>query len=124
MEPSTAAALPAGYRDLFETMEPRIYGEAGLFADVVAGGPLDLSRIDRPEALDTDPALTIIASPDEHVYARHSLAAAASGPGEFRINPLYAVERRGNELSLRLRFRTPITRTNTAPVSSTCRIQP
>ena len=37
---------PAGYRDLFETMEPRIFGEAGLFADVVKGGPLDLSRRD------------------------------------------------------------------------------
>ena len=37
---------PAGYRDLFETIEPRIFGEAGLFADVVKGGPLDLSRRD------------------------------------------------------------------------------
>ena len=37
---------PDGYRDLFETIEPRLFGEAGLFADVVAGGPLDLSRRD------------------------------------------------------------------------------
>src|SRR5438270_12447770 len=37
---------PQGYRDLFETIEPRIYGEAGLFGDVVKGGPLDLSRQD------------------------------------------------------------------------------
>ena len=28
---------PAGYRDLFETIEPRIFGEAGLFDDVVGG---------------------------------------------------------------------------------------
>ena len=33
---------PDGYRDLFETLEPRLFGEAGLFADVVTGGPLDL----------------------------------------------------------------------------------
>jgi hypothetical protein len=95
---------PAGYRDLFETIEPRIYGEARLFADIVSGGPLDLSRIDRPEALDADPALTIVASQDQHVYARHAIDAAASGRGEFRINPLYAVEPRGNELHLRLQF--------------------
>ena len=40
---------PDGYRDLFETIEPRIFGEAGLFADVVNGGPLDLSRRDPEE---------------------------------------------------------------------------
>ena len=37
---------PEGYADLFETIEPRLFGEAGLFADVVAGGPLDLARRD------------------------------------------------------------------------------
>ena len=29
---------PEGYADLFETLEPRIFGEAGLFEDVVAAG--------------------------------------------------------------------------------------
>ena len=37
---------PEGYADLFETIEPRVFGEGHLFADVVAGGPLDLSRRD------------------------------------------------------------------------------
>ena len=37
---------PEGYAALFETLEPRIFGEAGLFEDVVRGGPLDLSRRD------------------------------------------------------------------------------
>src|SRR5206468_1521970 len=49
----------AGYRDLFETFEPRVFGEASMFADVVNGGPLDLSRRDPDEVLDRDPALTI-----------------------------------------------------------------
>src|SRR5215831_3754528 len=53
---------PAGYRDLFEALEPRIYGEAGLFEDVVDRGTLDLSRADSQEELDTGPALTIVAS--------------------------------------------------------------
>src|SRR5439155_11997467 len=37
---------PEGYADLFEAIEPRILAEAGLFADVVNGGPLALSRCD------------------------------------------------------------------------------
>ena len=32
---------PEGYRHLFETLEPRLFGESGLFADVVKGGPLE-----------------------------------------------------------------------------------
>lgn len=98
---------PAGYRDLFETIEPRIYGEAGLFADVVAGGPLDLSRMDAPATLDADPALTIVASRHPDIYARHQLGMPSDQGGEFRINPLYLVEPLGRELRLRLQFPDP-----------------
>lgn len=95
---------PAGYRDLFETIEPRIYGEAGLFADVVSGGPLDLSRVDSPAVLDADPALTIVASGDSGVFTLHQLDTPSSQTSDYRINPLYVVESRGSELRLRLRF--------------------
>jgi uncharacterized protein YbaR (Trm112 family) len=95
---------PEGYADLFETMEPHIFGEAPLFDDVVSGGPLDLSRRDPPESLDRDPALTIIASRQPAVFVRHPLAAAAAARGELRVNPLYAVEPDGERLRLRLRF--------------------
>src|SRR5262245_6548517 len=59
----------AGYRDLFETFEPRVFGEASLFADVVKGGALDLSRRDPDEVLDRDAALTIIASQHTRAFA-------------------------------------------------------
>src|SRR3954451_958827 len=95
---------PQGYRELFETIEPRIYGEAGLFGDVVKGGPLDLSRHDAAAALDGDPALTIVASRDRRVYRPHPLGAPAGVRGELRINPLYRVEPSGNRLRLSLRF--------------------
>jgi hypothetical protein len=95
---------PEGYADLFETMEPRIFGEASLFDDVVRGAALDLSRRDPPDSLDRDPALTIIASRQPQVFARHPLAAAAEARGELRLNPLYAVEPAGDRLRLRLRF--------------------
>ncbi len=94
---------PAGYAELFETLPPRLYGEAGLFADVVKGGPVDLSRRDAAETLDSDPALTIVASRHPGVYGMHPVD-NASWPGEFRINPLYAVEDRGDMLHLTLSF--------------------
>ena len=95
---------PEGYRELFETVEPRLFAESGLFADVVKGGPLDLTRRDSAATLDADPALTIIASPNRAVFGRHALPSPAGVRGEYRLNPLYAAEPRGDRLSLRLRF--------------------
>ena len=92
------------YANLFETIEPRIFGEAGLFADVVADGPLDLARRDTPDTLDRDPALTIIASRHPGVFARHDLDRPGDATGEFRLNPLYGVEPDGDRIRLRLRF--------------------
>ena len=94
---------PEGYADLFETIGPRIFGEGNLFADVVAGGPLDLTRRDDPETLDQSPALTIVASRHPDVFARHPLTQPAV-PGELRINPLYALEPNGDRVRLRLQF--------------------
>jgi uncharacterized protein YbaR (Trm112 family) len=95
---------PAGYRNLFETIDARIFGEAGLFADVVGGGPLDLSRVDPEASLDSDPALTLIATNHSGVFKPHALASPALAQGAFRLNPLYAVTPDGDWLRLRLQF--------------------
>lgn len=95
---------PEGYAALFESIAPRLFGEAGLFAGVVDEGILDLSRRDSPAILDADPALTIIASRHPGVFTRHSISPPATASGEFRVNPLYAVEPDGNQATLRLRF--------------------
>lgn len=95
---------PAGYHDLFETIPPRIFGEAGLFKDVVHDGVLDLSRVDARAALDGDPALTIVATRHPDVFRRHGVEAPAAPRGEFRINPLYETRLEGGTLRLRLRF--------------------
>src|SRR4029078_10265254 len=90
---------------LFETTEPRLFGELGLFNDVVAGGPLDLSRHDDAATLDASPALTIVASRHPGVFAAHPLPPpAAAAAGELRINPLYAVDAVDGRVRLRLRF--------------------
>ena len=95
---------PEGYADLFETIEPRIFGELGLFDDVVRGGRLDLSRRDDPATLDGNPALTIIASRNPRVFATHALSQPAAAAGELRINPLYSIDADGDRLRLRLGF--------------------
>jgi uncharacterized protein YbaR (Trm112 family) len=95
---------PEGYRSLFETIQPRIFGEAGLFADVVKGGPLDLGRREPAAVLDANPALTIIASRNPDVFTAHSLNAARPRRGEYRVNPLYAPVQTGDRTALRLRF--------------------
>ena len=64
---------PGGYRDLFETLEPRLFAEAGLFADVVNGGPLDLGRRDPPDVVDADPALVIVTTDHPGVFRPHPL---------------------------------------------------
>src|SRR5215470_3739321 len=64
---------PEGYRNLFETIEPWIAGESALFADVVNGGPLDLSRRSAAKALEAEPALTIVATRHPGVFVPHAL---------------------------------------------------
>jgi len=95
---------PEGYADLFETIEPRVFGELGLFGEVVAGGPLDLSRRDDRQTLDSNPALAIVASRNPRVFAAHPLPAPAAPAGELRLNPLYAVTPEGDRVRLRLTF--------------------
>lgn len=95
---------PAGYRDLFEGIEPRIFAEAQLFADVVGGGPLDLSRRDAEPVLDGDPALTLVATRHSKVFAPHAVPAPARAHGQFRLNPLYTVVPEGRLLRLKLAF--------------------
>jgi len=95
---------PEGYVDLFETIEPRVFGEGNLFADLVAGGPLDLARRDDRETLDASPALTIVATRHPRVFTSHALPQPAEATGELRINPLYALEPDGDRVHLRLEF--------------------
>jgi uncharacterized protein YbaR (Trm112 family) len=103
--PSHGQPLAAdGYRALFETIEPRVFGEAGLFADVVRGESLDLSRRDSAQSVDADPALTIVASRNPEVFAPHRLDAPRPPRGEYRLNPLYVAEPAGDFVTLRLRF--------------------
>ena len=51
--PSQGNALrPSGYRNLFETTTPHVFGESALFADVVGGVALDLTRAESDGSLE------------------------------------------------------------------------
>jgi uncharacterized protein YbaR (Trm112 family) len=103
--PSLGQPLPpGGYLDLFETMPARLFSENELFADVMRGAALDLSRRHSQDALDADPALMLLASRDERVFAPHIIDNSPAQHGEFRINPLYEVRDLGEAVKLRLSF--------------------
>jgi uncharacterized protein YbaR (Trm112 family) len=98
---------PNGYRNLFENEEPRVFGESGLFSDVVRGGPLDLSRVDSEKTLEAEQALAIIASRHFGMFVPHVLDPPPALPiGEFRVNPLYVAEFR-DEDAVRYRLQFP-----------------
>jgi uncharacterized protein YbaR (Trm112 family) len=99
---------PEAYGALFETTTPRLFAEGGLFADLLDGGALDLSRRDTEEILHADPALTIVASRHRGVFQRHARRPPGRVAGEFRLNPLYRVESDGaGDVRLRLHFPDP-----------------
>ena len=83
---------PEGYRQLFETVEPRLFGEAGLFADVVRGGAARSDAARRRPGPQEDRSgadrMLPAASPASGAYPLQS-----TGPGrargEFHVNPLY-----------------------------------
>jgi uncharacterized protein YbaR (Trm112 family) len=103
--PSAGMPLPPeAYRDLFDDAAPRLFGETSLLSDIVAGGPLDLSRHEPLDALNRELALTIVASSDPGVFAAHIMDAPGVAQGEFRINPLYAAAVEGDDVRLTLRF--------------------
>lgn len=95
---------PQGYRGLFETLPPRLFAEAGLFKDVVSGGPLNLARVDDDATLEGDPALTCIATRHDSVFRLHPIEPPGPARGCYRVNPLYQAATIGSQLNLRLRF--------------------
>jgi len=106
--PSAGMPLPPdAYRELFEEMAPRVFAESVLLNEIAAGGPLDLSQRHPPDALDADLAVTIVASRRDDVFRAYPLEVPEMARGEFRVNPLYAVERHGGRTRLHLRFPSP-----------------
>jgi uncharacterized protein YbaR (Trm112 family) len=103
--PSAGMPLPPNaYRALFEDLGPRLFAESVLLRQVVGGGPLDLSHDHPSDSLDADLALTLVATRCDDVYRTHRLTARGTARGEFRLNPLYAIQLEDEQARLTLRF--------------------
>ena len=98
---------PAAYRDLFAPAQPRLYSDARLLAGALQHRRVDLTRDGSPTDLDTEPSLTIVASPRPDLFREYEIPDARDVAGELRVNPLYRVEREGNSSVLTLTFPTP-----------------
>jgi SAM-dependent methyltransferase len=105
-QPNPSAGMPLppdAYRQLFEPLDSRAFGERALLEDVLSGR-IDLSRRDHELSLAGDPAVTIVASRHPGAFAAHALEPRRTVRGELHINPLYAVDRTADGAALRLRF--------------------
>jgi uncharacterized protein YbaR (Trm112 family)/SAM-dependent methyltransferase len=103
--PSAGMPLPPdGYRQLFEDIDVRLFAERELLREIVAGGPLDLSRRHSDDVIGADVALTIIASRRPEVFGAYPPRFSSRARGEFRLNPLYTVDTDGDTVRLRLQF--------------------
>jgi SAM-dependent methyltransferase len=103
--PSAGNPLPpSGYRDLFEGLDTRVFPERGLLADAIAGH-LNLGRSDPEAVLNADPALSVVASRDPHVFADRPIQRqTTSVRGTLAINPLYSVTIADQRAHLKLAF--------------------
>lgn len=98
---------PAEYADLFAPLAPRLFPDSALFDDVVEHATVDLTRDIAPEALGTEPSLTLIAGRASGVFTRREVAPPTAVTGTLAVNPLYAVAFDGDTTTLTLRFPTP-----------------
>ena len=102
--PSAGNPLPpAGYRDLFEGGDTRVFGEQALLSAVLVGH-LDLAAVSPASALETDLALSVISSRRSDVYVDRALPSPTAPNGVLAINPLYEITMSAGEAHLRLRF--------------------
>jgi uncharacterized protein YbaR (Trm112 family)/SAM-dependent methyltransferase len=98
---------PEAYRDLFAPLQPRLFDDDRLFRDVVDRHVVDLTRDVSPEEVGDAPSFTLVASRRAAVFRKYVVPDTLDIVGELKVNPLYRVERRGDESVLTLTFPTP-----------------
>jgi len=105
--PSAGNPLPPrGYKNLFENVDVRLFGERGLLKDVL-DGHIDLARNESSDAIDGDPSLTVVASRRPEVFVDRRLEFGNGVQGRLAINPLYGVQVNGSGVRLCLQFPSP-----------------
>jgi hypothetical protein len=98
---------PAGYCGLLAGKGPRAYRDTDLADGLFEHGVVDLSSPVAVDAFGEEPSITLVASNDASVFARHTVPTRLDVTGELRVNPLYRVEVRQGRSHLELAFPTP-----------------
>jgi len=98
---------PQWYRNLFEALGARVFKEGPVLDSLLAHNTVDLSPDYADEQLQDEPALFLIATRLEGLFRRYELSDARPAARTARINPLYKVERKGEDAVLQLQFPSP-----------------
>ena len=98
---------PSAYRDLFAPLQPRLFSDQRLFADVFEHRIVDLTGDREPTELGTEPSFTLVASPRAELFQSYEVPEILKVTGALMVNPLYRIERRDGASVLTLTFPTP-----------------
>ena len=98
---------PGSYQALFAPLRPRLFSDARLLDGVIEHRVVDLARGLSPTELDTESALTLVASRRADCFRRYAVPDTVGMIGEIVVNPLYRVEQRDGRSILTLSFPTP-----------------
>jgi hypothetical protein len=95
---------PAGYRELFAGLETGVFKESNLFEALWARQVLDLSVECGDAELANEAALILVATRRPDLFRAFDWSAGVGASRRLTRNPLYAVERRGEDELWTLRF--------------------
>jgi uncharacterized protein YbaR (Trm112 family)/SAM-dependent methyltransferase len=98
---------PSAYRDLFARQGARLFSDERLYRDMLERRTIDLTDDAEPDAIGSEPSVTIVASRRPEVFRKYDVTDWRGVNGELAVNPLYKVERSNDSSTLTLTFPTP-----------------
>lgn len=98
---------PRSYAALFGRMEPRLFPDAPLFDQAVAGTGIDLSQPLSADEIGATNSFTLIASGQPRIFRRFPPPGPPRPAHRLMVNPLYRVTSDGASSVLTLVFPTP-----------------
>ena len=95
---------PRAYQQLFAHYQARLFSDADLLSNLVDHEIVDLSQDITPDALGSEPSMTLIASRMKNVFRPYQIPKILLGDETLQVNPLYRVESSSNGSVLTLTF--------------------
>ena len=98
---------PAAYRNLFAPLEPRLFDDRTLLANLLDEGVVDLANHTAPTECGDTPSVTLVASRNAGLYRRYDVPDRVEVSEVLTVNPLYRVDYADGWSRLTLTFPTP-----------------